>query len=36
MEDYIARSLSKFEYYNSPNGIGLPRLEQIIEVASLQ
>ena len=36
MEAYITRSLSKFEYYNSPNGISLPRLEQIIEIASLQ
>ena len=36
LEDYISKSLSKFEYYNSPNGIGLPKLEQIIEVASLQ
>lgn len=36
LEDYIARNLEKFQYYNSPNGISLSRLEQIIEVASIE
>lgn len=36
MEDYITRNLEKFQYYNSPNGISLSRLEQIIEVASIE
>lgn len=36
LEAYIDRNLAKFDYYNSPNGISLARLEQIIEVASLQ
>lgn len=35
MEDYINKNLSKFKYYNSPNWITLQKLEQIIEVASM-
>lgn len=35
MEKYINENLSKFQYYNSPNWISLDKLEQIIEVASL-
>ncbi len=35
MEEYINRNLSKFKYYNSPNGIWLQKLEQIIEVAAM-
>ena len=35
MEKYINENLSKFQYYNSPNWINLDKLEQIIEVASL-
>lgn len=35
MERYINENLDKFKYYNSPNWISLQKLEQIIEVASL-
>ena len=35
LENYINTNLNKFKYYNSPNGISLPRLEQIIEVAAM-
>lgn len=35
METYINNNLSKFQYYNSPNGISLQKLEQIIEVAAM-
>lgn len=35
METYINSNLSKFQYYNSPNGISLQKLEQIIEVAAI-
>lgn len=36
MEEYINRNLSKFKYYNSPNGIWLQKLEQIIEISALE
>ena len=32
LENYVNKSLNKFKYYNSPNWISLPKLEQIIEV----
>ena len=35
MEEYINKCLSKFKYYNSPNGISLHKLEQIIEVSAM-
>lgn len=35
MEDYINENLNRFKYYNSPNWITLQKLEQIIEVASM-
>ena len=35
MQRYIADKLNKFKYYNSPNWISLQRLEQVIEVASM-
>ena len=35
MKNYIQDKLNKFKYYNSPNWISLQRLEQVIEVASM-
>ena len=35
MEGYINSNLNKFKYYNSPNWITLPKLEQIIEIAAM-
>ena len=35
MEAYINSKLQQFKYYNSPNGITLQHLEQIIEVAAM-
>lgn len=35
LEKYINTNLNKFRYYNSPNWITLQKLEQIIEVASM-
>lgn len=35
LENYVNNNLKKFKYYNSPNWISLPRLEQIIEVAAI-
>lgn len=36
MEKYVRTNLSKFKYYNSPNGITLQKLEQIIEVSAME
>ena len=35
MEAYINSKLQQFKYYNSPNGITLQKLKQIIEVAAM-
>lgn len=35
MEGYINSNLNKFKYYNSPNWITLPKLEQIIEIGAM-
>ena len=35
MKRYVDTNLNKFKYYNSPNGIWLDRLKQIIEVATM-
>lgn len=36
LENYVNKNLKKFRYYNSPNGISLQKLEQIIEVAAME
>ena len=35
MRKYVDENLKKFKYYNSPKGITLEKLEQIIEVATI-
>jgi RecA-family ATPase len=35
LERYVNDQLSKFKYYNSPTGISLQKLEQVIEVAAM-
>ena len=35
MSKYVSDSLNKYKYYSSPNGISLPKLEQIIEVTAM-
>lgn len=35
LENYVNTSLSKFKFYNSPTGISLQKLEQVIEVAAM-
>lgn len=36
MERYVNEKLNQFKYYNSPNGITLPKLKQIIEISALE
>lgn len=35
MKEYVSRNLETYKYYSSPNGISLPKLEQIIEVCAM-
>lgn len=35
MANYVSDCLNKYSYYSSPNGISLPKLEQIIEVCAM-
>ena len=35
MQDYVSQQLELYKYCSMPNWIGLPKLEQIIEVAAM-